>query len=160
MVSPLAARFGRVPLLLLFFLVLGALPATAQLVADTVFTWQDYARTSTCGVQIYRLPADGADDRTHAIVLRELAENRGPSIVADASYLAERVGRHFGVDPTSAFWIYHWGAFSFEGARERADKELFLRATFLRTKRRALGTPQWRILTREDVEAHTDRQFQ
>lgn len=131
--------------------------ACGQLLADTLFTWQDYGRRATCAVQIFAAPAD--EDRTHVIVLRELAQNDGASTVTDARFLAEQVGRHFDVDPAEAFWIFHWGAFSFDGAREDRGKELFLRATFRRTSRHSLSTPHWRVVSRTEVEDLTDRLF-
>ncbi len=73
--------------------------------------------------------------------------------------LVELIGRKFEVDPAQAYWVCHWGAFSFEGAQPNKRKELFLRATFRRTKNQSLGTPSWRVVTREEVEEYTDRQF-
>ncbi len=134
-----------------------ASPARAQLQADTLFTWQGYARTATCHLRIYAAPP-GAD-RSRVVVLRELAENAGPSTIADARHLAELVGRRYHIDPVDALWVYHWGAFSFSGAAPDRRKELFLRATFRRTSSQNLGTPSWKIVTREDVEAYTDRHF-
>ena len=144
--------------LLLCLLALGlAAPAAGQLVADTLFTWPAYARTGTCQLRIYQAPP--GDDRTHTVVLRELAENRGPTTLDDARHLAEVIGRHYDLDPAAAYWVFHWGAFSFApGAAERR-KEIFLRATFRRTSTYNLGTPRWRVVTREDVEELTDRLF-
>lgn len=131
--------------------------AHGQLVADTVFTWRSYARTGQCRVFVYATPHE--EERTHTVVLRELADNRGPSTIDDAPYLVEEIGRHFGIDPAAAYWVFHWGAFSFaeEGA---SDKELFIRATLRRTKSGNLGSPYWRVVTRAEVEDYTDRQFE
>ena len=131
--------------------------APAQLRADTVFTWRGYARASMCRLRIYATPAD--EDRPHTVIIREQAENSGVSTVADARHLVELVGRRFEIDPAEATWIFHWGAFSFEGAEPNRRKELFLRATFRRNKNQSLGTPSWRVVSREEVEAYTDRQF-
>lgn len=140
-------------------LLLALLPAglRAQPLADTLLTWQGYGRTSQCRVRIYPTPPDA--ERTHTVVLQELAANHGASTLDEATYLAERVGRHFDLDPALVYWIFHWGAFSFEGAAPDRRKELFLRATFRWTKRQTLGTPQWRVVTREEVEDYTDRLF-
>ena len=144
---------------LAFFLVLllPAPPASAQLVADTLFSWKGYARTATCRVRIYEIPPQR--ERTHTVVLTELAENRGPSTVADAQFLAEQVGRRYNLDPTTAYWIVHWGAFSYQNAEPDGDKVLYLRMTFNRTATGRLSSPYWRALRKEDVLELTDRQF-
>ena len=131
--------------------------ARAQALVDTLFTWQGYARTATCHLRVYAAPPD--DARSHTIVLRELAENAGPTTITDARHLAELVGRRYGIDPAEATWVFHWGAFSYEGAEPARRKELFLRATFRRTRSQSLSTPSWKVVTREDVEDYTDRHF-
>ena len=137
-------------------LLLTAIPATAQPLADTLFAWRGYGREGRCHVRLYE--SRPKEDRPHVVVLGELAANGGPSILADARYLVEDVGRSLGVEPEEALWIFHWGSFSFEGAEETA-KEVLLRATFRRTTSGALGAPSWRVVTREEVEVLTDRQF-
>lgn len=132
------------------------MPLTAQPVTDTLFTWRGYARVGQCRVAIYPTPPD--EERKRTIVLRELASNQGPSTVDDVRYLAEAVGRHFQLDPTDAYWIFHWGSFSYAGA-EADDKELFLRATFHRTSTGRLSSPYWRIIRRDEVLELTDRRF-
>ena len=143
--------------LLIVLLTPATHPASAQLLADTIFTWQGYARTGSCHLRIYKT-APG-EERTHTVVIREQAENDGPTTTSDARHLVELIGRQFDVDPAQAYWIFHWGAFSFAGAAPDKRKELFLRATFRRNKNQSLGTPLWRVVTREEVEAYTDRQF-
>ncbi|GIV58258.1 MAG: hypothetical protein KatS3mg043_2194 [Rhodothermaceae bacterium] len=133
-------------------------PAPAQLQVDTLFTWQGYRGEGVCRLRIYRTPPSDKD-RTHVVILQELAENGGPSTVQDARYLADLVGRTFGFDPASAYWIFHWGPFSYEGARPDDRRELFLRATFRRSESQRLGSPTWRVVAREEVEKYTDRQF-
>jgi hypothetical protein len=144
-------------LIALIALPAGPRPARAQLVVDTLFAWQGYGQRARCRVQVYRIPPD--DDRTHTVVLRELAENHGPSTLDDARHLVELVGRQLGVDPEAAHGIFYWGPYSYDGARPDRGKELFLRATFRRTGRGALGAPSWRLLSREEVDAVTDRLF-
>ena len=129
---------------------------SAQLQADTMFTWRGYAQSGIARVQIYKNPADV--DRPRTLVVQEIAKNHGPSVVAELPYLAEEIGRSFSFDPAAAFWVLHWGAFSFEDAKQ-SKKELFLRATFKRTKSRKLSSPQWRVIEREEVEMLTDRAF-
>ena len=141
-------------------LVAPALPAAAQPLADTLFAWSGYNVTSRCRVAVYPAPppkrADDEDARTTTIVVRELAENPGPSTLDDARYLVEQVGRTLGVDPASAYWVFHWGGFSYGADR---GKELFLRATFRRSDAGRLTGPSWRVLSREEVEEITDRRF-
>lgn len=132
-----------------------SLSASAQPIADTTLTWQGYARTATCHVQVY--PAEPGADRPHTVVLRELAESRGPTTLDDARHLVELIGRQQGLDPAATTWVFHWGAFSFEDAR--SGKELFLRATFRRTSAGHLGAPAWRLLSRIEVEELTDRRY-
>ncbi len=140
-----------------FFCCLALPEAYAQPVADTLFTWQGYGRSSTCQVRIFAVPTN--DDRPHTIVIREVAENKGHSTLEDAAFLVEQVGRQFGIDPTEATFIFHWGSFSYEDARPNRRKQLFMRATFRRTKTQRLGSPSWRVLTRAEVDDYTDRQF-
>jgi len=144
----------------LFLVCLLSLPLQvhAQVQVDTVFTWQAYGRQGRCRVRVYKASPD--DDRTHTVVLQELAENRGPTVTTDSRHLVELVGRAFGVDPATAHWVFHWGAFSFEDARPDARKQLFLRATFRRTKGGGLASPSWRVVDRDDLAAYTDRLFQ
>ena len=149
-------------LLLAFLLVTAGLltrpsAVRAQLLADTLFTWQGYNRASMCRVRLYAVPPQ--HDRERVVLLQELAESRGPSTVSDARLLAELIGRQFGLDPARAYWVFHWGAFSFEGAAPDRSKELFLRAAFRRTTSNSLASPSWRVLSREEVEALTDRHF-
>ena len=109
-------------------------------------------------MQVYPGPPD--DEETHTIVMKEVAENQGPSTVDDVQYLADLIGRRLGVDPTTAYWVLHWGGFSFEGADPDADKALFLRATFNRTKSGNLSSPYWNVISKTDVRELTDRRWQ
>ena len=136
-----------------------ACPLFAQPLADTLITWRGYARTAQTRVHVYPGPPD-EEVRTRTIVVQELATNRGPSTLSDVRYLAEHIGRRFGIDPAAATWIFHWGAFSYEGAPPDGDKELFLRATFSRTSTGRLGSPYWKVIGRSAVRELTDRRFQ
>jgi hypothetical protein len=145
-------------LLVLIALSVGlAGPVVAQPQTDTTITWRSYSRTGTAAVQVYPGPPD--DEETHTLVVKELAQNEGPSTVDDFQYLADRVGRRFGIDPTTAYWVLYWGGFSFAGADPEADKALFLRATFNRTKSGALGSPYWKVVSEMDVRELTDRRW-
>ncbi len=142
-------------LLVPVFILLAAPYAGAQPLTDTLFTWQGYGRASTTRLQIYPTPQD--EERSRTIVLRELARSRGPSTVEDARFLAEAAGRHFGIDPAEAYWIFYWGPFSYEGAE--GGNELFLRATFHRTETGRLSSPYWRVISKAEVRELTDRRF-
>ena len=148
---------ARRVLLLVFVGGFFALPLCAQPQVDTTVTWRSYSRTGTAAVQVYPGPPD--EEETHTIIVRELAENQGPSTVDDFQYLADRVGRQFGVDPTTAYWVLHWGGFSFAGGDPGGDKALFLRATFNRTKSGNLGSPYWKVVSETDVRELTDRRW-
>ncbi len=148
----------KLPPLMILMAVMGLplQPARGQLLVDTLFVWQGYNRQSTCGLHVYRNTAEAR--KAFTIVLTEIGDNRGPSTLEDASYLAELIGRSYGVDPTQAYWIFYWGAFSFTGA-EDSGKEFYLRATFSRTRSGRLGSAHWRVVKKQDVELYTDRQF-
>jgi hypothetical protein len=127
-------------------------------VADTLFTWRGYARTAQCQVSVYPGPP-GDEARSQTVVLRELAANQGPSTISDAPYLADLVGRQLGIDPAEAYWVFHWGAFSYENATPDRDKELFLRVTFRRTDSGRLSSPYWRVIREDELLELTDRRF-
>lgn len=134
-----------------------ALAAHAQPRTDTTVTWRSYSRSGTTQVQVYPGPPD--DEETHTLVIKELAENQGPSTVEDFQYLADLVGRQLGIDPTQAYWVLHWGGFSFEGADTDADKAIFLRATFNRTQSGNLSSPYWDVISETDIRELTDRRW-
>jgi hypothetical protein len=137
--------------------LLNAGPAAAQPIVDSTLTWRGYNRTSTTEVRLYPGPP-GAERRPHTIVLREVAANRGRSTVDDLRYLADLIGRRLGIDPVAATWVVHWGPFSYAGAGAD-DRDLLLRATFRRTSSGRLSSPYWRVVSRNDVRALTDRRW-
>lgn len=142
--------------------VLAAPAALAQAYADTLFAWQGYGRESRCRLALFPVAeeARGRQDRfDRTVVLRELGENAGPSILADAPYLMEQAARTLGLDPTRIVWVFQWDGGSFGAEAGAARKELFLRATVSRSASGQIGTPAWRVVTRADVEALTDRRF-
>jgi hypothetical protein len=149
----------RLLALLLLTLILAAVPATlsAQPLADTLITWRGYAREAEAQVVIYPAPPDD-ERRDRTIIVRELARSKGPSTLADVRYLADRVARTFQIDPARAYWIMHWGAFSYPGAT--GDKELFLRVTFRRSDSGRLSSPYWRSVSKNDVRELTARRYQ
>lgn len=137
-------------------LVLAA-PAPAQPTTDTTVTWRSYSATGTTRVQVYPGPPD--EEEEHTVVLWELAENRGPTVVKDLPYVADLVGRRLGIDPTTAYWVVYWGGFSYEGADADADRTLFLEATFNRTSDGDLGSPSWDVVTETTIRELTDRMW-
>ena len=130
--------------------------AHCQLLADTVFTWQGYSRPGICGLLLYKNSEESS--KAYTVVLIELGENEGPATTTEIGYLAEHIGRRYNFDPTRAYWIIHWGSFSYRETR-KSKKELFIRVTFNRTSTNRIGAPQWRIIRKQDVEKYTDRQY-
>ena len=145
--------------LFILTVILAAVPATlsAQPLADTLITWRGYAREAEAHVAVYPAPPDD-ERRDRTIVVRELARSKGPSTLTDVRYLADRIARAFQIDPARAYWIIHWGAFSYPGAT--GDKELFLRVTFRRSDSGRLSSPYWRSISKNDVRELTDRRYQ
>lgn len=131
-------------------------PAAAQMLADTLFTWKGYEDDSICRVRVYR-SAEG-EAKPFTIVVSELAQNRGRSTLEDTRLVVELVGRAFDIDPEQVYWVFHWGAFSFaeEGS---SNKEAFFRATFRRGSSGSLGSPSWRLMSRDLLAEYTDRAF-
>lgn len=130
----------------------------AQPVSDTTFTWRGYTHESETHLQLYPGPPDD-ENRDHTVVMRELAENTGPTVLDDIEYVAEEVGRAFGMDPARVAWVVHWGAFSYEDAAA-SDKEVLVRITFRRTSTGRLSAPYWRIITPNDLRELTDNRYQ
>ena len=130
--------------------------AAAQLLADTTVTWQSYSRDGTTRARLYATPE--GEKRARVVVLTELAANEGPSTVAELRHVAEVIGRHYHFDPAEAYFVVHWGAHSYAGAAPD-DRELLLRASFHRTSTGNLSSPNWYLLSREQLLELTDRQF-
>jgi len=152
-----ASRARCLPPLLLLAALAFPGPARAQLLADTTVTWQSYARDGTTRARLYATPEGAKRDRV--VVLTELAENDGPSTVDELRHLAELIGRRYNLDPARAYFVVHWGAHSYEGADPDDDRELLLRAGFHRTSTGNLSSPNWYLLSREQLRELTDRQF-
>ena len=129
----------------------------AQLLADTTVSWQSYSRDGVTRARLYATPS--GEKRSRVVVLTELAKNDGPSTVKELRHVAELVGRRYGFDPANAYFVVHWGAHSYEGADPGDDRELLLRASFHRTSTGNLSSPNWYLLSREQLRELTDRQF-
>lgn len=128
--------------------------SAGQVLVDTTYTWRAYASVARCRVRIFETTDV---ERSRLVVVGESAANPGPSIMDDARYLVANIARDYNLPPEQAHWVFHWGWFSHEGA-DTTRKELFLRARFKETDG-AIATPQWRVVTREDLEELTDRAF-
>ncbi len=127
-------------------------PANAQL-ADTLLTWQTYGQPGEARVQVF---AAFDDARPLTAVIDEIASNRGPLATDDARFLAETIGRTFGHDPADMTFVFRISGESF-CERGSAARALLLRATFTRTRAGRLTTPNWRVITRNELAALTDR---
>lgn len=129
-----------------------ALPVSAQ-PADTLVTWQTYGQE---GVTRVRTFASNDEERPLTIVVDELAENRAGAVTDDVRYFVDDLGRQFGFDPTAATFVFRFTGKSFcEDGDE--DKLLLLRATFRRTTAGNLGSPSWRLISRDELAELTDR---
>lgn len=152
--------FWRLPWLpVILILLTAALSAPTQchgqVVLDTLFNWSGYLSDGQTKVTAYQtLP--GARKKA-VVVLRELAENRGRSIIVEARFLADAVSNILDIPASDLIWIFHWGSFSYEGARN-SRKDLFLKASFKLTNGR-LSPPQWRVVDEDAILEYTDRQY-
>ncbi|MES3628640.1 MAG: hypothetical protein PPP56_00570 [Longimonas sp.] len=147
-----------VVLFLLALLFSGAVaPAASQPIADTLFSWRGYTQVSQSHLQLYPGPP-GDENRDHTVVLRELADNNGPSTLDDIGYVAEQVGREFGMDPARVFWIVHWGAFSYVH-NATSSRDVLIRVTFRRTSTGRLSAPYWRVITHSDLRDLTANRY-
>ena len=126
--------------------------ALAAQPADTLLTWQTYGREGVARVQTF---ASNDEDRPLTVVVDEQADS--PILVTDdVRFFVETFGRGVGVDPTEATFVFRFSGASFD-ADAGDDKVLLLRATFSRTKAGRLGSPFWRVVTRDELAELTDR---
>ncbi len=138
----------------LLLVVLGALGAGARAQAiDTLFTWQTYDAEGVTHVRVF--PSDD-EDRPITAVVDELAENRAGAVTDDVRYFVDTFGRAFGFDPTEITFVFRFTGASFSAEGDDA-KQLLLRATFNRTKTGNLGSPSWRLISRDELAELTDR---
>lgn len=144
----------RIAFALTVFL-LGATLADAQTqpLLDQEVSWRAYTAERSARVRVF---AANDERRPHTIVVDDRASNSGP-ITDEAQFVADLVGREVGVDPTEATFVFRFSPSAFaEGASDRG-KTLLLRATFRRTRSGGLGSPDWRVLTRDGLDELTDR---
>lgn len=140
----------RACLPLLAFLTVSATLAAQP--ADTLFAWQTYGQEARVRVQTF---ASDDDKRPHTIVVDEMASN-DDLVTDDVRYFVDTLGRSLGLDPAEATFVFRFTGPSFHN-EAGAGKTLLLRATFNRTKSGTLGSPSWRVLTRDELADLTDR---
>ena len=134
--------------------LLVALSAGAQAQAiDTLFTWKTYDAESVTRVRVF---ASEDEDRPITAVVDELAENEGAAVTDDVRYFVDTFGRAFGFDPVEITFVFRFSGASFS-ADGTDDKQVLLRATFRRTSTGNLGSPSWRLLSRDELSDLTDR---
>lgn len=134
--------------------LLWALAPTARAQAiDTLFTWQTYDDEGVTRVQFF--PSND-EERPITVVVDELAENRAGAVTDDVRYFVDTLGRAFGYDPAEITFVFRFSGESFCEDGD-PDKLLLLRATFRRTSAGNLGSPSWRLLSRDELSELTDR---
>jgi hypothetical protein len=142
----------RAQIAAVLFAVCAASAAFAQ-PADTLVTWRTYGQEGVARVQTF--PSND-EDRPLTFVVDELAENGAGAVTDDVRYFADHLGRQFGVDPTTATFVFRFTGTSFHEDADD-DKQLLLRATFRRTSAGNLGSPSWRVISRDELAELTDR---
>ena len=147
----MAGRRTRGVLLLTMMCAVG--PAASAQLADTLVTWQTYGAEGVARVRTF---AANDEDRPITVVVDELAENEAGAVTDDVRYFVDHFGREAGIDPTAATFVFRFTGESFcEDAG--SDKRLLLRATFRHTAAGNLGSPSWRVISRDELAELTDR---
>lgn len=128
-------------------------PASLAQVHDRELRWRTYSAERSARVRVYL-----CDDerRPRTVVLDDRASNP-EAITAEATYVADLVGRELGFDPTGATFVFRFTPAAFVPDASERGKTLLVRATFGRTASGALAAPQWRLITSEALEDLTDR---
>jgi hypothetical protein len=138
----------------LLAVALGAIGPRAQAQAiDTLFTWKTYDAEGITHIRVF--PSDD-EDRPITAVVDELAENRAGAVTDDVRYFVDTFGRAFGFDPAEITFVFRFSGASFHADGDD-EKQLLLRATFNRTKAGNLGSPSWRLISRDELAELTDR---
>ena len=142
-----------------FFFLVGLLAAcandgAAQVLADTVLTWQSYTHERSAHVRLF---ACDDEARPHTVVVDERAESAGGPVTDEVRYVAETIGRTLGFDPAEATFVFRFTAGGFTPGGGEEGKTLLLRATFRRVASGDLGSPSWRVLSRDALSDLTDR---
>lgn len=122
---------------------------------DRDLAWRTYAAERTARVRVFPAPDER---RPRTVVVDDRAANAGP-VTEEAPYLADLIGREFGFDPVEATYVFRYTPAAFVEGASDGGKTLLLRATFRRTGSGALGAPQWRVITADELDELTDRAF-
>lgn len=131
-----------------------SIPAEAQ-IRDSLMTWRTYSGEAEARVHVY---LSNDLNRPVTVVVDESASNRSTMVTDDARYLADVIAREIGYDPVEISFVFRISASSFCEC-SAGNKMLLLRATFTRTRTGNLATPNWRVLTRDELAELTDRQL-
>lgn len=129
-----------------------AAPAAAQ-THDQTLTWRTYSSERTARVRVF--PCDD-ERRPRTVVVDDRASNDN-AITDEAAYVADLVGRELGFDPVGATFVFRYTPAAFADGASDGGKTLLLKATFSRTASGALGSPQWRVISRDALDDLTDR---
>ncbi|MDT0632200.1 hypothetical protein RQM47_09175 [Rubrivirga sp. S365] len=120
---------------------------------DEVVAWRTYSDDRAARVRVF---ASGDERRPVVAVVDDRAANGG-AVTDEAAFVADLVGRALGFDPVAATFVFRFTPAAFvEGAAD-GGKTLLLQATFRRTASGGLGSPSWRVLTPDRLDALTDR---
>ncbi len=124
-------------------------------VADQQLAWRSYSAPRQARVRLFH-----ADDerRPRTVVIDDCAANGAP-ITDEATFVADLAARELGFDPTEATFVFRFSPAAFDGEARDSGKTLLLRATFSRGASGNLGSPQWRVITADALDALTDRAF-
>lgn len=131
-----------------------ALALRAQPLTDTVLTWRSYTHERSARVRLYPY---GDDARPFTVVVDERADNAGGPVTDEVRFVAETIGRSLGFDPAEASFVFRFTPAAFAPGAPEEGKTLLLRATFRRSSSGDLGTPSWRVLSRDALADLTDR---
>ena len=137
--------------LLLGVVLSSAAPGSAQVLTDTLLTWRSYSHERSARVRIFSCDDEA---RPHTVVVDERAESAGGPVTDEVRYVAEVVGRTFGFDPAEATFVFRFTAESFTAGEGDGGKAVLL---FRRTSSGELGSPSWRVLSRDALDELTDR---
>jgi hypothetical protein len=130
----------------------------AQPISESDLTWNSDGFTpSKCHIVVYKADAHELRGKTHVVVIKELAENKGKTTIEDAKFLAEKIAEDQKIEIENLFFIHYIGSFSFENGQGR--KSILMGTSFRRQENGRLNAASWRIVSMADAVSYTDRQF-
>lgn len=122
---------------------------------DQELSWRTYASERSARVRVF---ASTDERRSRTVVVDDPASNDG-AITDEAVFVADLVGRELGFDPTEATFVFRYTSASFAEDARDGGKTLLLKVTFRRSSSGTLGSPQWRVITPDELDELTDRAF-